>query len=232
MTGQTYFASYKQWQSKGAQVRKGAKGVRIVFFKMLEKENKQGEKSSFPLLRYSTVFAADQVDGWEAPEVKEATSDVEIHAAAEAWIKATGATVTFNSAGKASYTPSTDTISMPCPESFKATETSTATECYYSTAFHELTHWTGCKKRLDRINHAKFGDAKYAAEELVAEIGAAMQCAHLGISVQPRADHIQYMQSWLRALENDKRLIFTAAAAAQKAVDLIASFQAAEEVAA
>lgn len=87
--------------------------------------------------------------------------------------------------------------------------------------FHELTHWTGAKHRLDRIAHKKFGDSAYAFEELVAELGAAMLCTSLGATPVPRGDHAQYIKSWLKALNNDKRFIFAAASQAQKAVDFL-----------
>lgn len=56
-------------------------------------------------------------------------------------------------------------------------------------------------------------------EELVAELGAAFLCAELGLPTDPRKDHAPYIASWLKALKNDKRAIFTAAAKAQEAID-------------
>ena len=55
--------------------------------------------------------------------------------------------------------------------------------------------------------------------KLIAELGAAFTCAHLGLSTEPREDHAQYIQSWLRVLKADKRAIFTAASKAQQACD-------------
>jgi antirestriction protein ArdC len=224
-----YWASYKQWQALGAQVRKGSKGTMIVFYKILTRENKDGTEKSFPLIRYSSVFSSDQVDGWTAPVLDEAPlSTVEALANVDTWISNTDATIKFNSAGKCFYTPSEDYISMARRESFTDTETSDSTELYYSTLLHELTHWTGCKKRLDRTTGKRFADYDYAYEELVAELGAAMQCAMLNISSEPRADHVQYIQGWLKALKNDNKLIFSAAAQAQKAVDFIDQLQGSE----
>jgi antirestriction protein ArdC len=56
-------------------------------------------------------------------------------------------------------------------------------------------------------------------EELIAELGAAFTCAHLGLTTEPREDHAQYIQSWLKVLKADKRAIFTAASKAQQAAD-------------
>jgi len=85
--------------------------------------------------------------------------------------------------------------------------------------FHELTHWTGHKSRLDRDFAKRFGDEAYAMEELVAELGAAFLCAKLGVSNEPRPDHAAYVDGWLRVLGNDRRAIFVAAGKAGVAVD-------------
>jgi antirestriction protein ArdC len=77
----------------------------------------------------------------------------------------------------------------------------------------------GHETRLHRDLTHRFGSAAYAAEELVAELGAAFLCAVLGLAVEPRADHAQYIQSWLKVLHEDTRAIFTAASKAQQAVD-------------
>ena len=93
---------------------------------------------------------------------------------------------------------------------------------YYSTLFHELVHSTGHETRLNRTFGTSFGDDLYSREELIAETGAAFLCAIAGIS----NDHSErnttaYLQNWIKQLEGDNRLILQAAAAAQKAVDLI-----------
>ena len=90
---------------------------------------------------------------------------------------------------------------------------------YYSVLSHESTHWTGAQHRLNRDLSGRFGSECYAMEELVAELGAAFLCSELGLPSDPRVDHAPYIASWLKALRNDKRAIFTAAAKAQEAVD-------------
>jgi len=98
---------------------------------------------------------------------------------------------------------------------------------------HEHTHWTAGAGRCDRELGKRFGDNAYAAEELIAELGAAFACAHLGLSTEPRSDHSAYIASWLRVLKSDKRAIFTAASKAQQACDwMIARAGRASEVAA
>ena len=77
--------------------------------------------------------------------------------------------------------------------------------------------------RLDRQLSTRFGDDAYAAEELIAELGAAFLCADLGITSEPRPDHAAYLASWLKILKADKKAIFTAASAASRAADYLAS---------
>jgi antirestriction protein ArdC len=104
-----------------------------------------------------------------------------------------------------------------------------APEHYHATLLHEAVHATGAKHRLDRdfSKSRRFGDEHYAAEELVAELGAAMLCAKLGINGDLR--HAGYIENWLKALRNDKRYILTASAQAQKALDFLTAAVAVEE---
>lgn len=97
---------------------------------------------------------------------------------------------------------------------------------YYGTLAHEVTHWTGHETRCARDLRSRFGDEAYAAEELVAELGAAFLAADLNLSPEPRPDHAGYIASWLKALKGDKRAIFTAAGKAQAAVDWMHAHQA------
>ena len=90
---------------------------------------------------------------------------------------------------------------------------------YYGTLAHEAVHWTSHADRCARDLKGRFGDEAYAAEELVAELGASFLAADLGLEPEPRPDHAAYIASWLKALQNDKRAIFTAAGRAQAAVD-------------
>ncbi|MBR3379284.1 MAG: hypothetical protein IKG72_04010 [Bacillus sp. (in: Bacteria)] len=128
-----------------------------------------------------------------------------------------GVTLKVVHGDKACYSPTTDTVTMPMPEQFKNNEE------YYSTLFHELTHSTGHQKRLNRITkNAAFGDESYSAEELVAEIGSASILATLGIENDKTIrNSTAYIQNWLKALRNDKHLIITASARAEKAIKLI-----------
>ena len=81
------------------------------------------------------------------------------------------------------------------------------------------------KDRCDRQLDKRFGKEAYAAEELVAEIGASMLCAEIGVTQDKRPDHAQYIANWLRLLKNDPKAIFTAAAKASAAVTYLKSLQ-------
>lgn len=208
------WASFKQWQSLGANVKKGAKGTKIVFFSPVTKQDKAtGEVEAYNVLKAYYVFNASQVEGIEfaAPQAEDKPfNSIE---AAEARIVKTGANISHGS-DAAFYAPGPDSIKLPNKSAFD-NESS-----YYATAFHELVHWTGAKHRLDRdLDKGRFGNPAYAFEELVAEMGAAFLCQDYKIQGELR--HAGYIQSWLKALKDDSKAIFKAAALAQKAADYL-----------
>lgn len=220
------WASFNQWRAANCAVRKGEKASIVVFFSMLEKKNQQtGETDKFPMLKYFNVFNADQVDGDLADKHKAVNiakpSDVETLTHADAIVARTGASIRHSREPRAYYSGGGDYIHMPERECFTATPTSTATEAYYSTLFHELTHWTSQPSRCARKLGERFGDHAYAFEELVAELGAAFLCAETNITREPRADHAHYLNNWLKVLKNDKRAIFRAASLAREASEFI-----------
>lgn len=220
-----YWATYKQWQERGAQVKKGEKGIQIVFWKSIEIEpkNDNEEAETCMFARWSVVFNADQVEGYTVP-AEEKAGQARIIEEAENFIAATGATIQKGGCS-AYYHKTQDYIALPDMALFHDTATSTATEAYYSTALHELTHWSGAEHRLNRIKGQKHGDSDYAYEELVAELGAAILCAQLGITSGTRLDHAQYIDGWLKALKSNKKFIFSAASQAQKAADYLTDLQ-------
>lgn len=223
------WATYKQWQSIGAQVRKGETSTVGVFYKRIKVEasgdvDDADDANPDDQMRWIAksfrVFNADQVDGYQPEELPE-TSEVERIEQAEAFARRTGATI-CHGGGRAYYQPVDDRIQMPDEVRFRATETSSATEGYYGTLFHELTHWSGHESRCGRDLSGRFGDDAYAMEELVAELGAAFLCAELAITPQPRDDHAGYIQHWMNVMKADKKAIFTAAARANEAVSYLA----------
>ncbi|MBA5775652.1 DUF1738 domain-containing protein [Stappia sp. F7233] len=229
------WGTYRQWQNNGAQVRKGEKASLVVFYKEFDVEeatdDSETEQGKRLMARASWVFNADQVDGYAAPSLPEPTDPVQVLDKAERFIAGTGAVVRHGGS-RAFYRPSDDIIQMPERERFLGSETSTATESYYATLLHELTHWTGHDRRCDRQFGKRFGDDAYAMEELVAELGAAFLCADLGVTLIPRPDHAAYIDNWLKVLKVDKKAIFTAASQAAKATDFLTRLQPADLTAA
>jgi antirestriction protein ArdC len=213
-----YWATYRQWQSIGAQVRKGETGIRLIKWSPVPcKDHGPDERCQScgkMVPNVFTVFNAAQVDGWDGNPENIRNEDERL-ADAEDFIKATGAAIEHSDEGRAYYRPSTDSITLPRFESF------TDAEAYYATAAHELIHWTGAESRLNRDMEGKWGDDSYAGEELVAELGSAMLCATLGISENPRPDHAQYLKFWVGRLRDDYRLLWNAASAASKAVQYV-----------
>lgn len=220
-----WWSTYRQWSDRGAHVRKGEKSTRIVKWvpaKRTETTPAQASSSTDQdqrtlVPRVYSVFNAAQVDGWTPPTPRAATG-LERNAAADGFIASTGAQITYGH-NHAAYQPTRDRIELPAPKQFANSE------AFYSTTCHELSHWTGHTGRLGRDLSGRFGDDAYAAEELVAELGAAIACAHLGIAPTPRDDHASYLSHWLRILDADAKALFTVAAKAQAAVDYLDSLQ-------
>jgi antirestriction protein ArdC len=217
-----HWGTYKQWKELGGQVRRGEKATHGVKWSPTE-DKRTGEVKLVPFC--FSVFSAEQVDGWQAPELVERDTPARI-AAADEFIRALGADVRHGG-NQACYSPSGDFIRLPELAQFdKASD-------FYSTACHEHAHWSGAPSRLARDLTGRFGSDSYAAEELVAELSAAFTCARLGISAAPRPDHAAYLATWLKVLKADSSALFTAAAKASAASDYLAELaQAREAVAA
>lgn len=215
LTGERW-VTFNQAKAMGAKVRKGSKGTRIVFFKPLEvRDAATGEDKKIPMLRTYVVFNSDQIEGLPAKYASAPIVPVEgmeRNRAAEEALRSSGAMIEEHG-GAAYYTPATDIVTMPEFERF------TSASNYLATLAHELCHWTGHKSRLDRFGANT--RTNYAFEELVAEMGAAFVGARLGIVGEHIENHSAYLASWLKALRNDKRMIFKAATLAQAAADMV-----------
>jgi antirestriction protein ArdC len=225
-SGDPRWATYKQAEDRGWQVRKGERGTTGYFFKRLELRDDtkpEGDDDAIkriPLLRAFVVFHASQIDGipdyvpptieeapWRAPEAAEI-------------ILANSAAVVRIGGDRAFYSPSTDHIQLP-PHSAFATA-----EGFCGTLIHEMGHWTGAASRLNRDLRNGFGSHDYAREELRAEIGQMMVCGELGIVVSDSdfANNAAYVASWLEKLRSDRKEIFRAAADAQRIADYLLAF--------
>jgi antirestriction protein ArdC len=218
--------TFEQAKALGGHVRKGEHGSLVVYantFKSTERDEATGEESErdIPFMKGYTVFNAEQVDGLPEHFIRPAQTrldPVQRIERAEAFFAATGADIRHGGY-RAFYAPGEDRIQLPPFETFRDAES------YYATLAHEGIHWTKHKSRLDRdLGRKRWGDEGYAAEELVAELGAAFLCADLNITPEVRDEHASYIATWLKVLKNDNRAIFTAAAHAQKAADFLNAF--------
>lgn len=219
-----FWATFKQWSERGASVKKGSKGTQIIFYSPISKTVKdqvtgEEEEASYAVLKTFYVFNSEQVEGAEVPTIDAPAEPFATHDRAESFIVGTGARISHGG-DAAFYAPGPDRIQLPHKAAFADPAS------YYATAFHELAHWTGNESRLDRTLKGRFGDPRYAFEELVAELSAAFLCQDHGIAGELR--HAGYIGSWLKACREDKRAIFRAAALAQKASDFLHAQQKAE----
>ena len=206
--------TFKQAQNLGGHVKKGEKSVPIVFWKIVEVEKMDEEKGelvteSFPIAKYFRVFNVEQCKGLKLEPLKE--NKINIDDFTQKLLKLPKIQWGGNTA---SYSPSLDIIRLPYKGYFNDTPG------FREVFFHELTHWTGHKDRLNRDLNSEFGSKKYALEELIAELGAAYLAAHSGQALNAQyTQYAAYLNSWLSVLDKDKMAIFTAAKKAQEACD-------------
>ncbi len=209
--------TFKQALALNACVRKGERGTSIVFVKKLVREEENADPKSITVLKTYSVFNVAQIDGL-LPSVRPDAVLRPLEACYEGieqFVKASKAQV-LHGPYEPCYIPSKDAVCLPAREAFKGDEH------YYATLLHECVHWTGAEHRLKRQLKNRFGTKDYAAEELVAELGAAFLCAHLGIKGELR--HAGYIKTWLTLLKEDPRAIFTASAKASEAATYLRSF--------
>jgi antirestriction protein ArdC len=227
--GSPWFGTYRQIQELGGQVRQGEKSTLVTFWKTLEKEDRDpvtGEVAAraVPMLRKFRVFSACQADGLPArffPEPGEERLIAGPQAVLDGYVsQAGGPGLRHDVQGQAYYSPAADEIHVPPVAGHLSPEH------YYATAFHEAAHSTGHASRLGRAGitsgDAVFGSHEYGREELVAQVTASMLCAETGISTDEIfANSAAYVGGWLQTIRGDPRMVVSAAAAAQRATDLI-----------
>ena len=221
------YATYKQWESIGGCVRKGEKAEIVTFWKILPvKDEETGEMSHIPLLRKYSVFHISQVDGVEAVPVEELPKPADPIPVGEKvihdYVDGSELRLIVRVSDKAFYSVTGDYINLPTKDQYDEIEE------FYCTAFHEMVHSTGHEKRLKRkelCSYSGFGSEMYSKEELTAEIGSACLMESVGIETEKcMKNSAAYIQSWLTALRNDKRMVVSAAGKAEKAVEYILSF--------
>ena len=221
-----WWATFNQWRDLGGKVMKrpdnvppGEWGTGIIFFKPLKITEEGDEEKTIFFLRTYTVFNVDQVEGLDYLRVGHTITNanpIDTYEEADRVIAATGADIRYGG-NRAFYHRAQDYIQVPLREQFTAGE-------YYETVLHELVHWSEPRLNWNRKEEG------YAMGELVAEMGSCFLASELGI---PNADqlpnHASYMQSWLKAMQNDHRFIFQASSQASKAADYILDFSRVKE---
>ena len=233
-TFDTYFSKYehclyatkKQWAILGCEPKKDAKPLPIIFYKPMFTKSKVDPTKDVQagcLLLYSKAYNVAQVDGDYQPPVFKTGKQYSIDAI-DKFVKATKVDLRHKEQGRCFYNQTGDYINMTSKINFKDTKEADASVHYYSTLFHELTHSTGHESRTGRIkkNKEKLIRNEYAFEELVAELGSVLFGQQFNIEKTIRGNHIQYLNSWIKALKTDYTLIADASAQAQKAVDFFA----------
>ena len=206
-----YFLTFNQIRSLKGKLKKGSKSAHIYFYKMLKVEDKETLKEkTIPLLKRYNVFNIEDTDiEYELDQTP--LNDNERYENAENFVLGTNADIRYGGHA-AFYKPSGDYIQNPKLEYFIDSDN------YYATILHELTHWSGAKHRLDRVNSSSRKD--YAFEELIAELGSVFLCSHLGISIE-KNQHPEYLQGYVKILKENPQILWQVASKAQQAFDYI-----------
>lgn len=231
--------TYRQAHSLGAQVRKGERGVLCAHFERRAREGRReaddevvsqggadedavagrsGARAGLLVCRPFWLFNLAQIDGLPLEVVDLGIAPpMGSLGAVERAVRLLGgcdATIRYGF-DQAAYLPALDEIRLPWPRQFRSAEAQCAT------ALHELVHWTGHPARLNRRFGKRFGDAAYAFEELVAELGSAFVMGHCGLVDATVQGHAAYIEAWLKLLRGDRTAIFVAARLAQEAFAFI-----------
>lgn len=212
-----YWLTFQQCRKLDAHVRRGERGEPVVFYGHAERKATDAEGAetvdTYRFLRCYTAFNADQVDGlperFHPQDEALVSPPIERH---EEWFAALGIARLLTK-DIACYIPSRDVIGMPPLAAFDTAEH------YAATLNHEACHATAAPHRVGRDLSKRFDRAAVAAEELVAEIGASILGAHLGLPPHHIDNHASYISHWMTLLRDDRRAFLTAAAEAQRAVD-------------
>lgn len=235
-----YWLTAKKAFELGLELPKGNKGVKVIGWFKARKRNSEGElvenndETSNPFLmpRAWSVFNFEQFvvpEGVKLPrhliksvEPKKVI-DFNPLEEAENLIDKSGAKINLE-ASAAYYVPKRDEIFLPPPTTFLGIDE------YYSTLFHELTHWTGHETRLKRFKTkecTRFNSTEYSKEELTAEMGSVFICSRLGITTDSQVrNSAAYLRGWLKYLTDHPKEFVNACQRAQKACDYVFELEA------
>jgi len=218
--GPNLWVTFNATRAAGGKVKKGSKSQPVALWKFLKKTDENGEEVTIPLLRYFNVFHVAQTEGLVIPAKYTVEREpIQIEAAVPQVLAGYVDGPTLDYRGNAAYyRPSTDEVVLPHVDQFHDGAV------HAQTLFHELIHSTGHSSRLDRFGKygvpgVRGGEA-YAAEELIAEIGACLLASEVGVEARVE-NSAAYLRGWLEVLKDDPSLLITASGKAQKAVDRI-----------
>jgi len=230
--------TFKQLSALNGKIRKGSKASLVVYKSALYLDEKTGKNitklvehllknnlstehlnyKKLGYLKQYSVFNLNQIDNLPDEYYKlnelENLTEFEKDERAENLINCTGAKINYSPRNTASYNHIEDIIYLPERRQFKSKED------FYNTIWHETAHWSGHESRLNRQKANKFGDKFYAMEEIISEISAAFIMAYLGYE-NKITDNVDYIDSWLSVMKNDKQFVVQASSQAQKACDYI-----------
>ena len=222
-----FWITFKQALDLGGHVRKGQRSTPVIYSKILEKRDDagnlkvrdDGRPERVPFVRWANVFNLDQTEGIEPPVIAVQQGPTHPSERAAAIVENAKLCPIHHAGFAAYYSPQDDVIRIPSPSTFRSRED------YHHSLYHEMIHASGHSSRLDRegvTQEARFGSERYSKEELVAELVAAFLSNEAGILDSVRFENsAAYLGSWINKLENDPRLIVSAASQAQKASDLV-----------
>lgn len=212
----------------------------VAEYNNLPKADKE-DCSVVPFLKYYPVFNIDQTNFKEVkpeefeklkqkfgrPEIKDAEGMYSHNAIDNMVQKQTWVCPIKNDkpSDDAYYSRTQDIVVLPMKAQFKKHESKEEIYKdgmrYYSVMLHEMTHSTGSPDRLAREKGNKFGDPKYAKEELVAELTSAMICNSMGFDSKITDNSAKYLDNWLGALKEDPKFIVSVMADVNKAAEMI-----------
>ena len=229
------WATKKAWLSVGATILEGQeKNGRAIFyystFKKDVKKNEKMDEKTFAFLKVSYVYNLAQVDlknSTYSPAIETPINKVIDNQEIENFIKSIdGLKLSHTLDGECYYHKIVDNIVMSDKKTFKDTPDNSATGNYYSVLFHELTHWSGAKERLNRFekNKKRFKDnaqLEYAHEELIAEIGAVLLSQRFNLQKTINNNNLAYLKSWISALENDNKFLISALSQSYRASEFL-----------
>lgn len=219
--------TFEQAKKMGYSIKKGAVSVpleKYVFEFEAERTNEEtGEmekeivKLERPIINHFKVFNAEQITGIPPLSPKQENVNTDALKLADQLIASSACPVMELSQPKAFYSPANDRITLPLRNTFSSSE------AFATVLMHEMIHSTGHESRLNRPLLNKFDTPEYAKEELRAELGSYFMGTDVGIegSQEILASHTQYLESWIKVLENDPNELFRACSDAQKAVELL-----------